>query len=145
VTDTSHRLVLPGGGVPLCVDGTVTNGLLDLTNHHPAPAPVIEQRPERYVAYFENTFGEQLVFVHDDGEADATLYLGDIDWEPRLISDANDLPDVGDLILNREERTFLCACWIATARRREPRRESHRSPRTCDRSLPRCLRFLESL
>lgn len=125
MTDTSHRLMLPGDGVPLCVDGAVTDRLLDLTNHHPAPAPVIEQRPGRYIAYFENAFGEQLVFVHDDGAADATLYLGDVDWEPRRVSDANGLPDVGDLILNREERAFLCACWIATAWRREHRRESH--------------------
>jgi hypothetical protein len=63
--------------------------------------------------------------VHDDGEADATLYLGDVDWEPRRVSDANGLPDVADLILNRGERAFLCACWIATAWHREHRRESH--------------------
>ena len=125
MTDTSHRLVLPGDVVPLCVDGAVTDRLLDLTNHHPAPAPVIEQRPGRYIGYFENAFGEQFVFVHDDGEADATLYLGDVDWEPRRVSDADGLPDVGDLVLNREERTFLCACWVATAWRREPSRESH--------------------
>jgi hypothetical protein len=92
---------------------------------HPAPAPVIEQRLGRYIGYFENAFGERLVFVHDDGEMEATLYAGDVDWEPRRVSDANGLPDVGDLILNREERVFLCACWIATAWRREHRRESH--------------------
>jgi hypothetical protein len=125
VTDTSHRLVLPGDGVPLCADGAVTDRLVDLTNHHPAPAPVIEQRPGRYIGYFENAFGEQLVFVHDDGEMEATLYLGDVDWEPRRVSHANGLPDVADLILNREERAFLCACWIATAWRPEHRRESH--------------------
>lgn len=102
----------------------MTDRLLDLTDHHPAPAPVIEQRPGRYIGYFENALGEQLVFVHDEGEADATLYLGDVDWEPRRVSDADGLPDVGDLILNREERAFLCACWIATAWRREPGRES---------------------
>lgn len=123
MTDTSHRLVLPGDGVPLCVDGAVTDRLLDLTNHHRAPGPVIEPRPGRYIGYFENAFGEQLVFVH--GEGDATLYLGDVDWEPRRVSDASGLPDVADLILNREERAFLCACWIATAWRREHRRESH--------------------
>jgi hypothetical protein len=107
------------------LEGAVMDELLDLTNHHPAPAPAIERRPGRYIAYFENAFGEQLVFVHDDGAADATLYLGDVDWEPRLVSEANGLPDVGDLILNREERACLCACWLATAWRRAPRRESH--------------------
>jgi hypothetical protein len=111
-------MVLPSDGVPLCVDDAVTNRLLDLTNHHPAPAPVIERQPGRYIAYFENKFGEQLVFVHDDGDTEATLYLGDVDWEPRGVSDADGVPDVEDLILNREERAFLCACWIATAWRR---------------------------
>jgi hypothetical protein len=107
------------------LDDAVMDELLDLAYHHATPAPAIEQRPERYIAYFENTFGEQLVFVHDVGETDATLYLGDVDWEPRRVSDADGLPDVGDLVLNREERTFLCACWVATAWRREPSRESH--------------------
>jgi hypothetical protein len=27
-------------------------------------APVIEERPGRYLGYFVNKFGEQLVFVH---------------------------------------------------------------------------------
>jgi len=78
----------------LFVDGAVMDELLDLTNHHAAAAPAIERRPGRYIAYFENTFGEQLVFVHDDGAVDATLYLGDVDWEPCRVSDANGLPDV---------------------------------------------------
>ena len=41
-----------------------------LSNRHPSGAAVIEERPGRYLAYFENKFGEQLVFVHDDGELD---------------------------------------------------------------------------
>jgi hypothetical protein len=56
--------------------------LVRLTNHHAAVAPMIKQRPGRYLGYFENKFGEQLVFVHDDGEPDATVLLGDVDWEP---------------------------------------------------------------
>src|ERR1035441_4998994 len=64
--------------------------------------------------YFENKFGEQLVFVHD-GEPDATVLLGGVDWEPRRVSDAGGLPDVGDLIVTDEERAFVTACWIATA------------------------------
>jgi hypothetical protein len=73
------------------VDGAVTDELLDLANHHPASAPVIERRPGRYVGYFENAVGEQLVFVHDDGGADATLYVGDVDWEPRRVSEEDGL------------------------------------------------------
>lgn len=60
--------------------------------------------------YFENRFGEQLVFVHDDGEPDATVLLGDVGWEPRRVSDAGGLPDAGDLILNEEEGAFVSAC-----------------------------------
>jgi hypothetical protein len=73
--------------------------------------PAIEQRPGRYVGHFENRFGELLVFVHDDGERDATVLLGDVDWEPRRVSDAGGRPDVGDLIINDEERAFVDACW----------------------------------
>ena len=93
--------------------------LMRLTNHHPAAAPAIEERPGRYLGYFENKFGEQLVFVHDDGELDATVFLGDVDWEPRCVTDAGGLPDAGDLILNDEESAFVRACWIATAWRRD--------------------------
>jgi hypothetical protein len=93
--------------------------LIRLINRHAVPAPVIEARPGRYLGYFENRFGEQLVFVHDDGERDAVVFHGDVDWEPRRVTDAGGLPDVGDLILNQEEWAFLSGCWIATAWRRE--------------------------
>jgi hypothetical protein len=93
--------------------------LMRLTSRHSAPVPVIEERPGRYLGYFENTFGEQFVFVHEDGEPDAVVFHGDVDWDPHRVTDAGGLPDVGDLILNREEWAFLVACWIATAWRRE--------------------------
>jgi hypothetical protein len=93
--------------------------LLQLSNRHASVAAVIEERPGRYLAFFENKFGEQLVFVHDDGESDATVLLGDVGWEARRVSDAGGLPDVGELILNDEERAFVNARWIATAWRRE--------------------------
>ena len=93
--------------------------LVRLTNHHSAVAPSIEERPGRYLGYFVNKFGEQLVFVHDDGEPDATVFHGDVEWEPRRVIDADGLPDAGDLILNDEERMFVIACWVATAWRRE--------------------------
>lgn len=82
--------------------------LLRLTDHH-SSAPVIEERRGRYLGYFENKFGEQLVFVHDDGEPDAMVFLGDVEWEPCRVSDAGGLPDVGGVILGDEERAFLTA------------------------------------
>ena len=92
--------------------------LLRLSSHHSAAAPLIEERPGRYVGYFVNKFGEQLVFVHDDGEPDAIVFHGDVGWEPRRVVDAEGVPDPGDLILNDEERMFVIACWVATAWRR---------------------------
>jgi len=109
------------------VDSVWEAELMRLTSRHSAQAPVIEERPGRYFGYFENKFGEQLVFVHDDGEPDAVVFHGDVDWDPHRVTDAGGLPDVGDLILNREEWTFLVACWIATAWRRgdaSPRRSA---------------------
>jgi hypothetical protein len=100
--------------------------LIRLSNRHASVAAVIEERPGRYLAYFENKFGEQLVFVHDDGESDAAVLLGDVGWEPWRVSDAGGLADVGDLILNDEERAFVNACWIATAWRREDARPAAR-------------------
>ena len=76
--------------------------LLRLTSHH-TRRTVIEERPGRYLGYFVNEFGEQLVFVHDDGDAHATLFHGDVDWEPYRVTDAGGRPDAGDLILNDDE------------------------------------------
>ena len=59
------------------------------------------------------------MFVHDDGDAHATLFHGDVDWEPYRVTDAGGRSDAGDLILNDEECAFVIACWIATAWRRE--------------------------
>jgi hypothetical protein len=101
--------------------------LLRVSNRHVTAAPEIEERPGRYLGYFENKFGEQLVFVQEDGELDAMVFHGDVDWEPRRVRDASGLPDVGDLVLNEEERAFLNACWIATAWRREGAQRAHRA------------------
>ena len=104
---------------PVMVAGVHEDGLLRVRNHHATAAPAIEERPGRYLGYFENKFGEQLVFVHEDGEVDAAVFHGDVGWEPRRVRDASGLPEIGDLVLNEEEHAFLIACWIATAGRRE--------------------------
>ena len=114
--------------VPLVmVVGVRGDQFLSVSNRHAAAAPAIEERPGRYLGYFENKFGEQFVFVHADGELDAVVFGGDVDWEPRRVRDAGGLPDVGDLVLNEEERAFLAACWIATAWRREHARLARRA------------------
>jgi hypothetical protein len=93
--------------------------LLCLTNHRLGAAPSIQECPGRYLGYFVNKFGEQLVFVYDDGGVDGTVFCGDVGWEPRRVVDVDGLPDAGDLVLNEEERMFVVACWMATAWRRE--------------------------
>jgi hypothetical protein len=114
----SREGVLASAVPPVMVIGVDEDELLRVSNRH-AAAPAIEERPGRYLGYFENKFGEQLVFMHEDGELDATVFHGDVAWEPRRVTDASGLPDVGDLVLGEEERAFLSACWIATAWRRE--------------------------
>ncbi len=108
------------------VVGVHEDELLRVGNRH-AAAPTIEERPGRYLGYFENKFGEQLVFVHEAGELAATLFHSDVAWEPRRVTDASGLPGVGDLVLNEEERAFLMACWISTAWRREDARSGRRA------------------
>ena len=109
------------------VVGVQDSEFLRVRNHHVTAAPEIGERPGRYLGYFENKFGEQLVFVHEDGELDATVFHGDVGWEPRRVRDGGGLPDVGDLVLNEEERAFLTACWIATAWRRVDAQPAHRA------------------
>ena len=109
------------------VVGVHGDQFLSVGNRHAAAAPAIEERPGRYLGYFENKFGEQFVFVHEDGELDATVFGGDVDWEPRRVRDAGGLPDVEDVVLNEEERAFLTACWIATAWRRQDARLARRA------------------
>ncbi|HET7050209.1 MAG TPA: hypothetical protein VFI54_18235 [Solirubrobacteraceae bacterium] len=113
----SREGVLVSAVLPVMVVGVRRDELLRVSNRH-AAVPVFEERPGRYLGYFENKFGEQFVFVHEDGELDATVFHGDDDWEPRCVTDASGVPDVGDLVLNDEERAFVIACWIATAWRR---------------------------
>lgn len=98
----------------------MTDTLIGVGDRHRSPGLDVSERPGRYVGCFENRYGEQLVFVHDASEPTASLYLGDVDWQRRQVSDAGGLPAVEDLILNGEERAFVCACWLATAPARPP-------------------------
>jgi hypothetical protein len=99
------------------------DALLVLGNHHRHPAPAIERQPGRYLGCFENRYGEQLVFVHDAGQATASVYAGDVDWQRHRVSDAGGRPVIEGLVLNDEELAFVSACWLATAPSRPaPRR-----------------------
>ena len=116
--------------------------LMRLSNHHASLAPVIEERPGRYLGYFENKFGEQLVFVHDDGESDAVVLLADLGWEPCRVSDTSGLPDAGDVILNDEERAFVNACWMLGAVQIQHETGRSRSSWSGRPAAPGCWRWL---
>src|SRR5688572_20461386 len=62
--------------------------LLTLMNHHSAPGPELEDAASLYVGYFTNVHGEQLLFTCERGEAQATLYHGDNDWDASRVSEA---------------------------------------------------------
>lgn len=92
------------------------------------PAEVeLEPSADRYVGFYENQYGEQLVFVQMRGEQ-PTLYHGDFGWEPVpakwpgvLDSPESSLkPWVsGELILNQGEVLWLAACLDASRHMRD--------------------------
>jgi hypothetical protein len=95
--------------------------LFQVRNHHAAtsgPPPHIDDlRPNQYLGYFENQYGEQALFVYDRDSSQAILYLGDAGWDmPHTVVDGA----VPDLVLSEIERLWLRACWqAATANRKE--------------------------
>jgi hypothetical protein len=70
------------------VAGVNDGELLRVRNRHVTAVPEIGERPGRYLGYFENEYGERLVFVHENGEVDATVFHGDVGWEPQRVRDA---------------------------------------------------------
>ncbi|MDG4860189.1 hypothetical protein P8605_18875 [Streptomyces sp. T-3] len=75
-----------------------------------------------YVGYFLNEYGEQLVFAQRKGAKTARLWHSDADWQMFHVSDhsirvgatMDGLITVGDLIINREEATWLSSCLAAS-------------------------------
>jgi hypothetical protein len=85
--------------------------LLRIPNHHAATAPALAPGPDRYLGYFENRYGEQAVFVCERGNPTATLYLGDLDWQPRAVVAGR----ASETVLEPTEQLWLQACWRASA------------------------------
>src|ERR1700736_387038 len=95
--------------------------LFQVRNHHSAecgiPPHIDDVRPNQYLGYFENQYGEQAIFVYDRDSSQAVLYLGDASWEkPHAVIDGG----VPDLVRSETERLWVRACWqAATAHRKE--------------------------
>jgi hypothetical protein len=112
--------------------------LLQISNRHTTGCgtpPRIEERSDQYLGYFENGYGEQMIFVFDRGNGTGRLYAGDAGWETAyevvggVVKDsffeghevmeekAADLTGFGkpvrSLILSPEEGLWLRACWEA--------------------------------
>lgn len=75
-------------------------------------APIIEDsKPEPYIGYFENMFGEQWIFTRDRTTGVAKLRGGDIGWNQEIdVSDGT----IGDLKLNPSEAQWLECCLTAS-------------------------------
>jgi hypothetical protein len=89
--------------------------LFRVSNHHVGGCgkpPVVDGDTSRkYFSYFENMSGEQAIYVFDKDTGAATLMMGDCGWE--TVYPVIDGVAVG-LVLDKSERTWLQACWLAT-------------------------------
>lgn len=66
----------------------------------------------KYVAYFENQLGEQLVFTYDWHKKEGKLWHGDVGWDQPIDVYGGSAIDT---ILSEEERTWLQLVWeVAT-------------------------------
>jgi hypothetical protein len=82
-----------------------------------------------YVGYFMNGCGEQLVFAQRPGEKNARLWHSDADWQMFPVGDHSirvgqqmeGVITVDDLIISREEASWLSSC-LAASRHLRPAR-----------------------
>jgi len=65
----------------------------------------------KYHGYFENSYGEQLIFVYDRETKSGTLWHGDAGWEKSYKVIDGLAPE---LMLSEQEEMWLQACWNAT-------------------------------
>ena len=64
--------------------------------------------PGRYYGYFQNSYGEQLIFEYNYETKQGTLWHGDAGWDQSFsVIDGN----AQDIILSEAERLWLRACW----------------------------------
>ena len=96
--------------VPKVWEGTV----LTVPNYHYESCGKPPELMARggYTAYFENNYGEQMVFRYDYQEKKGTLWHGDYSWEQPV-------PVMGGgatMIMSEEEREWLRLVWRVATR-----------------------------
>ncbi|MGC5365360.1 hypothetical protein ACPXCE_27425 [Streptomyces sp. DT24] len=80
-----------------------------------------------YVGYFLNEHGEELVFAQRRGEKTARFWHSDAGWQMFRVGDhsvrvgsvMDGVITVGDLIINRNEATWLSSCLAASRHLRQ--------------------------
>ncbi len=87
--------------------------LFTVSNHHTPqcgqPPALSGDEPNTYNSYFENSWGEQSIFVYNRETGQAVLWCGDAGWQTFPV--VNGL--VEGLILSSEEQIWLQACLDA--------------------------------
>ena len=81
--------------------------LLKISNHHALASapPIIEEiKPDQYIGYFENIFGEQWIFTRDLQRVWRNCAAGNFGWNQEI-----DVADgaSGELTLNATEAEWL--------------------------------------
>jgi len=88
---------------------TVLNFHVEGAEHPPG---LIAKGKGQYTAYFENEYGEQLVFVYDRKAKEGSLWHGDYSWAHPIEVRDGAAPDI---ILTVEEKMWLTLVWaVAT-------------------------------
>jgi hypothetical protein len=75
------------------------------------PAIDVDPNDGIYRGYFENPFGEQWLVEIDREAKTGVLRGGDIGWERQVSISDDRIHD--DLMLGRQEQTWLALCWLA--------------------------------
>jgi hypothetical protein len=79
--------------------------LFSVPNRHKETPPVLPA--DGYRGYYENEYGEQLLFHQAKGERAATVWHGDTGYTPHRVEAAS----VPGLVLDGGERLWIEACW----------------------------------
>ncbi len=79
------------------------------------PPAFTNEAPGRYHGYFENSYGEQWVFVYHRAGKKGELRGGDAGWEQ--VFEVIDGQARG-VILGQDEIRWLQACWVAATAER---------------------------
>ncbi len=91
--------------------------LLTLFNHHApscgVPPGLDNDDRTKYIGYFQNCHGEQMIFMYDYEAHVGSVTHGDAGWETIYPVEKGIAPG---LRMNKNEQMWLAACWDAATR-----------------------------